>query len=78
MLAFLLAATLGARLLGQASPAAWAPHLLWNAWILAAFALAFRVASRIESSGTGPVVAWSVALSVLVVLGKASEWLVAI
>ena len=77
-LAFLLAATLGARLLGQASPAALAPHLLWNAWILAAFALVFRVASRIESSGTGPVVAWSVALSVLVVLGKASEWLVAI
>ena len=71
-------ATFGARLVGDGLPfdALWA-HGLWNAWVLGAFVLVFWVENRIESS-TGPLLGWSVALSLLVALGLASEGLVAL
>ena len=69
--------TFGARLVGDAPSVAFASQLAWNAWILGAFVLVFRIASGIESKGTGPIVAWGIALSVLTLLGIASEHLLA-
>lgn len=72
---FLLGVTLGARLLGGAAGAGFLAHLATNAWILAAFVAAFRLQKRIEDSGSGPLLAWSIALSLLVAIGLAGQWL---
>ena len=72
--AVVLAATIGARLVGDSLPVeSLFGHLLLNAWILAAFLLMFRVASRMQAVGSGPLVSWGVALSLLVALGLAAE-----
>jgi len=66
-------ATLGARFVGDSLPfaALWA-HGLWNAWILAAFVAVFVFQSRLERSMSA-LPAWSVALSLLVALGLATD-----
>ncbi len=69
---FLTAVTAGAAWLGEAS-LPFASSLLWNAWILLAFVIVFRVVNRIEQRETGPVVAWAGGLTLLVVLGTLSE-----
>ena len=76
---FLLGVTLGARLLGAGTAGTgFLAQLGINAWILAAFAAAFRLEHRIEGSGSGPLLGWSIALSLLVALGLAGEWVAAL
>ena len=75
--AFLGVVTVGAQLLGESS-ASFVPGLLWNAWILAAFVAVFRVENRLSARGTNPVLGWSLALGLLVVLGAASERVLAL
>jgi alkane 1-monooxygenase len=74
---FLLVVTAGARLLGE-STAAMIPALAWNAWILAAFVVVFRLENRLSARGVNPVLGWSLALGLLVVLGLVSERAVAL
>jgi alkane 1-monooxygenase len=68
-----LVATTGARLVGDSLPfdPIWM-HALWNAWILLAFAGVVATAKRLEARTT-PLPAWGAALSLLVVVGLASE-----
>jgi hypothetical protein len=69
---FLTAVTVGAGWLGE-SAMGLAATWLWNAWILAAFVVVFRVVARLEQVGSGPILGWSVGLALLTALGIASE-----
>ena len=74
-----LAATAGPRLVGDSvAPESFLGQALLNAWILVTFLGMFRVESRLEAAGSGPLAAWSLALALLLAVGLASERLLSL